>query len=411
VSSLAILAAFAVAGHNTKPVTLQAALRSGSAAVIDDPLSRPPTGSHQRSKARSAPLASSTTAAPTTTLPPLPPNPLDAARRDPLPVGKGIWLYLPAESEGGDPSRIVARAKANGLLHLYVRTGSSYDGFYAGPFLDRLLPVAHAAGVRVIGWDFPYLKNADDDVNRAVAAISYTTPGGQQLDGFAADVEVGDGVNLNPSTATTYSTHLRQRVGPNYPLIAAVPRPSAALTQYPFAQLVPSFDAIAPMVYWMSDDPAAALTNAVAALKGYDKPIIPVGQAYDGSGEGGPKGVPSRAAIQRFIATADQLGTVGVSFWSWQGASQEAWDAVRDAPQFSLGLADPFSMLPSQLRCYQELLASLGYPVSLTGVMDPPTLMAVRAYQAAAHLPVSAVMDIPTQWLLLTPVRVEGPHL
>jgi hypothetical protein len=43
--------------------------------------------------------------------------------------------------------------------------------------------------------------------------------------------------------------------------------------------------------------------------------------------------------------------------------------------------------------------------------MDPPTLMAVRAYQAAAHLPVSAVMDIPTQWLLLTPVRVEGPHL
>jgi putative peptidoglycan binding protein len=408
VSSLAILAAFAVAGHGTKAVTLHTALRSGSAAVLDDPSLVPSTSGARRSRAAPAPLASSTTAP--TTLPPVPPNPLDAAKRDPLPVGKGMWLYVAAESDGGDPARIVERAKANGVMHIYVRTGSSYDGFYAGPFLDRLLPVAHAGGVRVIGWDFPYLKNADDDVNRAVAAITYTTPTGQRLDGFAADVEVGDGVNLNPSTATTYSTHLRQRAGADYPLIATVPKPSPALTQYPFAQLLPSFDAVAPMVYWLSDDPAADLTNAVTALKAYGKPIIPVGQAYDASGEGGPKGVPSRAAIQRFIATADQLGTIGVSFWSWQGASQEAWDAVRDAPQFSLGLANPLSMSASQVRCYQALLATLGYPVNLTGVMDPATVTALRQYQAAAHLPVSALMDIPTQSMLLTPIQVAGPH-
>ena len=115
--------------------------------------------------------------------------------------------------------------------------------------------------------------------------------------------------------------------------------------------------------------------------------------------------MPGRAAIQKFIATADQVGAVGVSFWSWQGASQEAWDALRDAPQFSLGAANPFTLLESQVRCYQALLEGLGYPVSLTGVMDPPTIMAIRQYQAAAHLPQSAMLDLPTQWALLTPVQ------
>ena len=40
---------------------------------------------------------------------------------------------MPDQAEGGDVNAIVARARATGLTHLYVRTGSSVDGFYAAP--------------------------------------------------------------------------------------------------------------------------------------------------------------------------------------------------------------------------------------------------------------------------------------
>jgi hypothetical protein len=407
VAALGVLASLEMGATAAgRPATGRIALATGQAA----PSTVPPAPAPRQAPIVLPPPTPLVTPAPTTTAPPQPPNPAAAARRDPLPVGKGMWLYMPSESEGGDPARIVARAKAAGLTHLYVRTGSSYDGFNAAGFLDQILPLAHAAGLRVIGWDFPYLKNADDDVSRAMAAISHTTATGHRLDGFAADIEVGDGVNLTPGTAMTYGTHLRQRVGPDYPLIATVPRPSAALTRYPFAEAVAAFDAIAPMVYWMGDDPAVDLANTVAALRGFGKPIIPVGQAYDASGEGGPPGVPSRAAIQRFIDAADKLGTIGVSFWSWQGASAEAWDAVRDAPQFVLGTGNPTSLLASQLRCYQALLASLGYSVALTGVVDRKTLAAIHEYQAAASLSLSAALDSATQLALLTPVQVVPLH-
>ena len=79
---------------------------------------------------------------------------------------------MPDQVEGGDANAIVARAKATGLTHLYVRTGSSVDGFYAAPFLDTLLPVAHAGGLKIIGWDFPYFADIGVDISRAVAAIA-----------------------------------------------------------------------------------------------------------------------------------------------------------------------------------------------------------------------------------------------
>src|SRR4051812_12680212 len=37
-----------------------------------------------------------------------------------LPSGKGMWIYEPAKTEGGNASAIVAKAKATGLTHLWV---------------------------------------------------------------------------------------------------------------------------------------------------------------------------------------------------------------------------------------------------------------------------------------------------
>ncbi len=331
---------------------------------------------------------------------PAPPN-----LRGAVPTGQGMWIWIPAAADGGNPAAIVARATRYGLTHIYVRTGSSKQGFHGAALLDALLPVAHAAGLRIYGWDFPYLDDVGADVARAAQAIRHTTPTGHRIDGFAADIEFRSmGVNITPHTAALYSQHLRDTVGPGVPLIAVVPRPTPAVLHYPYDQVVGHFDAIAPMVYWMHTDPAVAVSMAYARLGRFGKPIIPVGQAYDGFAEGGPPGVPNRGAIHRFMEAVAEHGGTGVSFWSWQHATEEVWQAVGDASLFLLPEGAREGFRGDQIRAYQVLLSSLGFGVPATGTWGPQTDAAIRAFQAAARLAVTGLIDAPTKALLMLPV-------
>jgi hypothetical protein len=280
------------------------------------------------------PAGSGTVAAPPS-LPALP-GPRPAAEKW-LPSGKGMWIYEPAKTENGNAAAIVARAKATGLTHLWVRMGSSWDGFNVAPFLDRLLPAAHGAGIKVIGWDFPRLDPVDTDVNRATAMIRYTTPTGDRVDAFSPDIESpAEGTHLTPEAARRYGLALRAAAGANYPLIVTVPRPAKERPQYPYADIVAGYDAIAPMIYWLDRQPDTDVAGALAALSKFDKPVYPVGQAYDGSPEGGRKGVPPPEELFRFMRSAESHGAAGVSFWSWQAANQPAWNAIHDAVEFRL---------------------------------------------------------------------------
>jgi hypothetical protein len=251
-----------------------------------------------------------------------------------LPYGKGMWIYEPAKTEGGNVAAIVAKAKAVGLTHLYVRTGSTWDGFNGAPFLDQLVPAAHAAGLMVYGWDFPRLLSPEADVARAKAAIEHRSPGKQHIDGFAADIETAsEGTAISGPAATQYGQLLRDAVGTSFPLIATVPRPSPQIS-YPYAEVVASFDAIAPMVYWLNRQPDTDVAGALRDLAPYGKPIFPVGQAYDGRPEGGRAGVPPPEEIWKFMRFGQAGGAQGVSFWSWQAADQRAWNAIAEAEEF-----------------------------------------------------------------------------
>src|SRR5439155_10153918 len=138
-----------------------------------------------------------------------------------------MWLYQLSMSSGGNAQAVVNKAKAAGLTHIYLRLGSSKGGFYDQAELDKLLPVAHAAGLKVIGWDFVYLDDPTADAARAKAEIDYVTPTGHRIDAFSADIETGsEGVNLTAERAAAYGAQLRALVGAGYPLIATVPRPS-----------------------------------------------------------------------------------------------------------------------------------------------------------------------------------------
>jgi hypothetical protein len=370
----------------TRPSHLQ---RVAEAKVVDavTPLTEPST---------TEPATTTTQAAAT----PAPPN-----VRGALPTGKGMWIWQPWKAENGNVQAMVARAQAAGLTHIYVRTGSSVTGFDAGPFLNSLLPEAHRAGIRVYGWQFPYLDDVGGDVVRALQAIKYGTPGGERIDGFAADIEFRSmGVNITPFTAAAYGASLRHEVGKDYPLIAVVPRPSAGTKFYPYDQIVKDFDAVAPMIYWMQTDPKYAIDLAFDRLGNYGKPVLPIGQAYDGVREGGPPGVPSPDAIHRFMDAAVARGATGISFWSWQHANAEAWLAIANSPMFQLPASVPQLLRTDQIRAFQVLLTTLGFPIKADGRWGAESDAMLRKYQAAAHLNVTGLLDNETRAMLLKPV-------
>jgi hypothetical protein len=332
----------AAMNRSARAEAAEGALRRGTERAInghrDGPLVAPVVSTPP-------PPAPTTTVPPPPPPPPAPPAPPAPPPAPEIPVGKGMWIWMADRAEGGDPARIIGRAKAVGLTHLYIRVGSSKVGFTAAPFMNRLLPAAHAAGIKVYGWDFPYLEDPGGDVARAIIALRHEAPGGHKLDGFVADIETpSEGTFLTAEGTLAYGQGLRAALGGQVPLIAAVPRPSAYMVnsrRYPYDIVAGQFDAFAPMVYWLNRQPDSDVVHTVQYLARFGKPIIPIGQAYDGAPEGGRPGVPTRDELLRFISASASVGVPGVAFWSWQHADQQAWDAIRDAPWTIIPKARP----------------------------------------------------------------------
>jgi hypothetical protein len=407
-------------GRSSQPGGVEAAAAVSGDEFVDVPPSTSPLAADPPTSAPAPPApapadgatpapapdrAAEATAPPATTPAPAQaaaPSPAPAAKPM-IPVGKGMWLYQLSMAEGGDPVKVVNKAKATGLTHVYLRLGSSKSGFYDQAELDKLLPVAHAAGIKVVGWDFVYLTDPADDAARAKAEIDYTTPTGQRIDAFSADIETAaEGVNLTPEGAAAYGAKLRALVGPNYPLIATVPRPSP-VRPFPFAEATQSFDAIAPMVYWQNRDPATDVAGAIAVLAPLGKPILPVGQAYNGGPEGGPDRDPPKEQLVAFMNTAFSKGALGVSFWVWNHATTDQWSAIDQATAWELPTGRAASGAAAVFL--QRVLGVLGQPVAQDGVVGPATKAAIAAVQRSFGLPETGHLDAATA------LSITGPKL
>jgi hypothetical protein len=265
-----------------------------------------------------------------------------AAQRDlgppPPPVaGKGMWIYVFRMT--GGPEAVVRSAVEHGLSHVYVRAGSSRQGLHGLGDLRALLPLAHAAGIRVIAWYFPTLEDVAADVRASTAVLDLEVDG-HRVDGFAADIETPtEGTRLERAPA--YAAALRAARPDRY-LVLVPPRPTPhTIRTYPYAALVPHFDAVAPMVYWGRYDPAGATTDAIAYLARFGKPVSPIGQTFDMGPYGGPKGPPPPPALEAFMSASERLGAVGVSFWSWQHTPPPLWQAIRSFPWRARGGGAP----------------------------------------------------------------------
>lgn len=244
--------------------------------------------------------------------------------------GKGMWLTTWADSHV-DVAEVVARAKAAGLRNLWVRTGGSYQGYYGDPLLAALLPAAHAAGIKVVAWDFPTLSDPVADARRAAQALAFSVAG-QRLDAFAPDIETpAEGVFQTAHRIALYLSLVRESAG-NRPVVATVPRPTDHnMAAYPYATEAPYVDAFAPMVYWSCNEPGLLARTAVERLSHW-RPVNVVGQSYDMGPEGGRQGLPSGAEIWRYLDVTKRYGGIGASLYLYSQTGPAQWAALSAFP-------------------------------------------------------------------------------
>lgn len=239
--------------------------------------------------------------------------------------GKGIWLTV-WPHQVLNVKAVVATARSAGLHQLWIRTGSSQNGFYGGARLKRLVAAAHAAGIAVIAWDFPTLSNPAADARRAASAF------GEGVDAFSPDIEAAaEGTHLTARRVRYYLSLVREIAG-NRPVIATVPAPDSYwLTFYPYNAEAPYVDAFAPMVYWACTEPGAAVEEAVAYLSKM-RPVAPIGQDYNMGPEGGPPGLPTPKEIWRFLYVAKSLHTVGASLYDFESGGPAQLKTLAEYP-------------------------------------------------------------------------------
>jgi hypothetical protein len=239
--------------------------------------------------------------------------------------GKGIWLTLWPGSRL-NVRAVVGAARSAGLHQLWVRTGSSENGFYGGTTLRQLVPAAHAAGISIIAWDFPTLSDPAADAARAALAFR------MGADGFSPDIETAaEGTYLTARRVRYYLSLVRAVAG-NRPVVATVMPPTSYwLANYPYRAEAPFVDAFAPMVYWSCTEPGEAVGQAIVALSRL-RPVAPIGQDFNLGPSGGPPGLPSPKEIWRFLDVAHRLGAIGASLYDLEEGAPAQFRALAEYP-------------------------------------------------------------------------------
>jgi len=248
-------------------------------------------------------------------------------------TGKGMWIWEWGSTDGGDAGAIVQEALSAGLHQLWVRVGDSKDGFYGADELDALVPLAHAHGLAVIAWGFPYLWDPVGDAQWTTQVLGWHSADGQQVDGFSADIEkASEGVMLSAQRAAVYLQLVRQAAGSRL-VVATVypPNDSDWNGGYPYQAMAPYVDAFAPMVYWECTDPGSDAALDVARLSTL-RPVHLIGQAFNFAGDGGRADSPSGAEVAEFLSAGQRAGALGASFWVWQDATSEEWSSLAGFP-------------------------------------------------------------------------------
>lgn len=340
------------AGRFTREVslTLAAVLLVGAGAAGAQPATPVPVPAAAAVPAALPPggttAPSSTTEEQANRAPDLPPaEPAPAAESAPkaapapverwLPRGTGMWLHDWRRSESGHAGEVVARAQKSGLTHLYVQTGSSKKGWIGKEVLNQLMPATAGTDIKVIAWDFPKLDNPEADARRLARAAWWNRKGAPMVAAVAPDVETAaEGTDLRGDRVERYYKELRKALPERTAILATVPWPSEKRTgSYPYATTAPYADAFVPMAYWYNRSPSVVTKTSMQWLKKFGKPVMPVGQGYDGRLDAPYlKADPHPdKSVAAFVYVAREQGAQSLSLWSWQTTGPLQWGVLTKA--------------------------------------------------------------------------------
>ncbi len=249
--------------------------------------------------------------------------------------GLGVWVDIYDEAAWADPAAAAADMAARGVRTLFLQTSNAdRPGSFVFPEATAaFVDAAHDAGVEVVAWYLPALRDLASDRRRVADAIAFRTPRGDAFDGFGLDIEseiVTDPVRRT-ERLVRLSAELQNLAGPEYPLGAIVPSPVrlrddlAYWPGFPWHELAMTYDAILPMTYFTfrANGPAetaayvAGCIDEIRAGVGSDAVAIDVigGLAADAAD-------PETRAFVRILRARD---VTGGGWYSWPDTTEAQW--------------------------------------------------------------------------------------
>ena len=301
---------------------------------------------------------------------------------------QAMWIWQLPKTEGGSLARVIAKAKANGIGAVYIKSADAGNRWQQ--FTPAVVSQLEAAGLRVCAWQFVY----------------GASPTAEAAAGAAAKVAGADCLIIDAESsyegryrsATTYVKELRRRVGSSYPLgFTSFPYVGYHST-LPYSVFLGAGGAQVnmPQVYWrdIGTTVTAAMTRTWRENRIYGRPILPVGQTYQSA---------PVADIARFRALAKAWDAPGYSWWEWSTTSTRQWAALATRTVARLTPVDPGWPLLRQgskgdpVRQAQRLLVAAGSgSVRANGIFGSATAAAVRALQEAKGIAPTGSLDAAT---------------
>lgn len=310
----------------------------------------------------------------------------------------GMWIWYVSKSNGGNASSIIAMAHRHAVSTVIVKSGDG-PGYWS-QFSSRLVTALHEGGLDVCAWQFVYGSHPLQEANAAIRAIQ------AGADCLLIDAE-GE-YQGRYAAAQTYLRHIRSVAGASFPL---------GLASFPYVDYHPGlpysvflgpggaqFDV--PQMYWRD---IGVTTDAVYAHtyvynRPYLRTILPLGEVT---------GNPPAAQIERFRQLRRAYRAPAISWWDWQGASAQSWNAISATiPNLKVVTVQsgmPFLSYRGNNAVHggdlvvwaQEHLYSAGYRVTIDGMFGPGTRTAVLKFQTAHGLPATGQINTTTWTALL----------
>lgn len=331
----------------------------------------------------------------------------DSGQASPKPVPSspyrraGMWIWYVDASQGGNPKRIIKRARKSKIGTVYIKSGDGTNVWsqFSSSLVDRL----QRAGLKVCGWQYVYGRKPVQEAK--VSAVAKR----RGADCFVIDAETE--YEGNYSGADRYIRKLRRLVGPKFRL---------SLSTFPYAHFHRGFPYSVflgpgaatinlPQVYWktIGDSVKEAIGTTWTHNRMYKRGIFPVGQTYLG---------PSLKDLTRFRRFTASYGSAP-SWWSWQETNRSEWSTLGKRLEGPYPKYRPVRTHPDtrsgargdHVVWLQQHLAGAGYKLRITGIFGKKTRRSVRKFQKSRGLKVDGVVGNQTwrRLLKVRPVRVR----